>query len=74
MLINEVFPEVKRKGVTGLEKVSISTMEKNYEVEFFLVLQFNSLAPVKIFACEKYDKTNISNNTKRILSKYDRIA
>ena len=31
MLINEVFPTVKRKGVEGLEKVSISTMVKNDE-------------------------------------------
>ena len=28
MLINEVFPAVKKKGVKGLEKVSISTQEK----------------------------------------------
>ena len=43
MLINEVFPAVKEKGVAGLEKVSISTMEKENERECFLVLQFDSL-------------------------------
>ena len=31
MLINEVFPTVKRNGVTGLEKVSISTKNKKDE-------------------------------------------
>ena len=35
MLINEVFPAVKKKGVEGLENVSISTQEKKDEVEFF---------------------------------------
>ncbi|MBC3759413.1 antibiotic biosynthesis monooxygenase [Hyunsoonleella sp. SJ7] len=74
MLINEVFPEVKRKGVKGLEKVSISTMEKNDEMEFFLVLQFDSLESVKMFAGEKYETAYIPENAKSVLSKYDGTA
>lgn len=74
LLINEVFPEVKRKGVEGLEKVSISTMEKNDEMEFFLVLQFDSLESVKMFAGEKYDMAYIPDNAKRVLSRYDDTA
>lgn len=74
MLINEVFPEVKRKGVKGLEKVSISTMEKKDEMEFFLVLQFDSLDSVKMFAGEEYEKAYIPDNAKRVLSRYDQTA
>lgn len=74
MLINEVFPEVKRKGVEGLEKVSISTMEKNDEVEFFLVLQFDSLDSVKMFAGEKFEMAYIPDNAKRVLVRYDKTA
>lgn len=74
MLINEVFPEVNRKGVKGLEKVSISTFEKNNEVEFFLVLQFDSLESVKKFAGEEYEKAYIPDNAKRVLSRYDENA
>ena len=74
MLINEVFPAVKRKGVEGLEKVSISTLEKNHEMEFFLVLQFDSLESVKMFAGEKYDMAYIPDNAKRVLSRYDNTA
>ena len=74
MLINEVFPEVKRKGVEGIEKVSISTMEKNDEIEFFLVLQFDSLDSVKMFAGENYEKAYIPDNAKRVLSRYDETA
>ncbi|MDO6435844.1 hypothetical protein Q4534_00430 [Cyclobacterium sp. 1_MG-2023] len=74
MLINEVFPEVKRKGVAGLEKVSISTSEKNDEVEFFLILQFESLESVKMFAGEKYELAYIPDNAKRVLSRYDATA
>ncbi|SHI33719.1 hypothetical protein [Algibacter luteus] len=74
MLINEVFPEVKRKGVEGLEKVSISTMEKNDEMEFFLILQFDSLDSVKMFAGEKYEMAYIPDNAKRVLARYDKTA
>lgn len=74
MLINEVFPEVKKNGVEGLEKVSISTMEKNDEMEFFLVLQFDSLESVKMFAGEKYDMAYIPDNAKCVLSRYDETA
>ena len=74
MLINEVFPTVKRKGGVGLEKVSISTMEKKDEVEFFLVLQFDSLDSVKMFAGENYKMAYIPDNAKRVLSRYDETA
>ena len=74
MLRNEVFPEVKRKGVKGLEKVSISTSEKPDEVEFFLVLQFDSIESVKMFAGEHYETAYIPDNAKRILKRYDTTA
>ena len=74
LLINEVFPAVKRKGVVGLEKVSISTMKKTDEVEFFLVLQFDSLEAVKSFAGDNYEKAYIPENAKRVLLRYDNTA
>ena len=74
MLINEVFPAVAKKGVDGLEKVSISTMQKKDEVEFFLILQFDSLDAVKKFAGEKYEKAYIPDNAKRVLTRYDETA
>ncbi|WP_051227897.1 hypothetical protein [Gillisia sp. JM1] len=66
MLINEVFPTVKKNGVTGLEKVSISTKNKKDEVEFFLILQFDSLNSVKSFACENYEKAYIPDDAKQV--------
>ena len=74
MLIHEVFPEVKRKGVEGLEKVSISTLEKDHEMEFFLVLQFDSLESVKMFAGDNYETAYIPDNAKLVLSRYDETA
>ena len=74
MLINEVFPAVKEKGVDGLEKVSISTAKSGDEVEFFLVLQFDSLESVKIFAGKDYQTAYIPDNAKKVLARYDRTA
>ncbi|GLR19600.1 hypothetical protein [Portibacter lacus] len=74
MLINEVFPTVKRNGVDGLEKVSISTKKMNDEVEFFLVLQFDSIDSVKIFSGENYEKAYVPDNAKRVLKRYDSKA
>ncbi|PCE66338.1 antibiotic biosynthesis monooxygenase [Sediminicola luteus] len=71
MLAQEVFPAVKAKGVTGLEKVSIATQELEHEVEFFLTLQFDNLASVKQFAGDDYIKAYIPDNAKKVLSRYD---
>lgn len=74
MLINEVFPTVKKNGVTGLEKVSISTKKIKDEVEFFLILQFNSMEAVITFAGDSYKKAYIPENALRVLKRYDKTA
>ena len=74
MLIHEVFPAVKKKGVLGLEKVSISTQNIEDEVEFFLVLQFDSIDSVKQFAGVNYKNAYIPENAKKILKRYDKTA
>ena len=74
MLINDVFPTVKKNGVTGLEKVSIAIKNKMDEVEFFLTLQFDSLDAVKAFAGENYEQAYIPENAKRVLKKYEKTA
>ena len=74
MLINEVFPAVKKKGVKGLEKVSISIQNKGEEVEFFLILQFESLDAVRTFAGENYEIAYIPENAQRVLLRYEETA
>ena len=74
MLINEVFPVVKKKGVVGLEKVSISVQNKKDEVEFFLILQFDSMDAVKSFAGDNYEIAYIPDNAQRVLLRYEKTA
>ena len=67
LLINKIFPAVKKKGVIGLEKVSISIQHKKKEVEFFLILQFDSLEAVKTFAGENYELAYMPEEAQRVL-------
>ncbi len=73
-LVNEVFPTVKKKGVAGLEKVSISTRNSADEVQFFLVLQFRSLDAVRAFAGEDYQMAYIPEKAKQLLIRYEHTA
>ena len=74
MLINEIFPAIKKKGVDGLEKVSISIQHKENEVEFFITIQFDSLDSVKTFAGENYKRASIPENAQQVLLRYDKTA
>jgi hypothetical protein len=74
LLEEEVFPGVKKKGVVGLEKVSISTRRIEDEVEFLLVLQFETLDAVRSFAGEDYEVAYIPDSAAKILSRYDATA
>ncbi|WP_276390072.1 antibiotic biosynthesis monooxygenase [Eudoraea chungangensis] len=70
MLVREVFPAVQKKGVTGLEKVSISKKSVEDEVEFLLLLRFDCLESVKTFAGEDYEAAYIPENAKQVLLRY----
>jgi hypothetical protein len=74
LLINEIFPTIKQNGITGLEKVSISTINKMDEVEFFLVLQFDSINDVISFAGVNYENAYIPDNAKSVLKRYNKKA
>ena len=74
MLVNEVLSVVKKKGVKELEKVSISRLDKEEEVEFFLILQFDSIESVNTFAGENYKIAYIPENTKKVLLRYDKTS
>ncbi|MCF6360686.1 MAG: hypothetical protein L3J29_07980 [Cyclobacteriaceae bacterium] len=45
LLINEVFSTIKKKGVSGLEKVSITIKNRKDEVDFFKSFNLIHLMP-----------------------------
>jgi len=43
-------------------------------LEFFLVLQFNSLDAIKSFVGDNFENSYIPKNTKQVLKRYDKTA
>jgi hypothetical protein len=74
LLINKIFPAVQKKGVKGLEKVSISIQNKKAEVEFLLILQFDSIDAVKTFAGANYEIAYIPEEAQQVLLRYEETA
>lgn len=74
LLINEIFPDVQKKGVKGLEKVSISIQNQKDEVEFLLILHFESLSAVKTFSGANYKIAFIPDKAKSVLLRYEEEA
>ena len=74
MLINEIFPAVKKSGVAGLEKVSISIKQNPEDVEFLLILQFDCLESVKTFAGENFQMAYIPDAARGVLLRYEETA
>ena len=74
LLINKIFPAVKKKGVKGLEKVSITIQQQLEEVEFFLILEFTSIDAVKTFAGENYKIAYMPEEAQRVLLRYEETA
>jgi len=74
LLINKIFPAVQKKGVKGLEKVSISIQNKKEEVEFLLILQFDYIDAVKILAGANYETAYIPEEAQQVLLRYEKTA
>ena len=74
LLINEIFRGVQKEGVKGLEKVTITRQIKNEEVEFLLILVFDSLDAIKAFAGVNYEIAYMPDKAKQVLLRYDETA
>lgn len=74
LLINEIFPQIQKKGIEGLLKVNIYRQNMKEEVEFLLVIQFNSLENVKTFAGDDYEIAYIPEKARQVLLRYDKTA
>jgi len=74
MLVEEIFPTVKKRGVTGLEKVTITTKDLGHKIEFLLLLEFSSLDAVKSFVGENYEVAYMPENAQKILLDYEHTA
>ena len=71
LLKEEIFPAIAAKNVSGYRGIQLLRRQLSNEVEFITIMQFDSLASVKQFAGEDYEKSYVPNKAKQVLSRHD---
>ena len=71
LLKKEIFPTIASKNISGYRGIQLLRRQLSSEVEFITIMQFDSLAAVKQFAGEDYEKSYVPEKAKKVLSKHD---
>jgi len=71
LLKREIFPMIASKKISGYRGIQLLRRQLDSEVEFITIMQFDSLAAVKQFAGEDYEKSYVPEKAKKVLSKHD---
>jgi heme-degrading monooxygenase HmoA len=71
LLKKEIFPTIASKNVPGYRGIQLLRRQLDNEVEFIVVMQFESLEAVKQFAGEDYEKAYVPDKARRVLSRHD---
>ncbi len=74
LLRDEVLVEIGRRGIPGYRGVQLLRREREGEVEFVTLMWFDTLADVKMFAGEDYERSVVPPNAQALLSRYDMKA
>ena len=71
MLNEEILTGIKKKNIKGFIDIQLLIRKLNDEVEFVTIMRFDSLASVKEFAGEDYERAVIYPDAKPLLLRYD---
>ena len=71
LLKEEIFPSIAAKNVSGYRGIQLLRRQLSNEVEFITIMQFDSLASIKQFAGEDYEKSYVPDKAKQVLSRHD---
>ncbi len=71
LLRDEIFPGIVAKGVAGYHGVDLLRREVGREVEFTTIMWFDSLADVKAFAGEDYERAYVPTSARAVLARFD---
>jgi len=71
LLKREIFPTIASKKISGYRGIQLLRRQLDNEVEFITIMQFDSLAAVKQFAGEDYEKSYVPEKAKKVLLKHD---
>jgi antibiotic biosynthesis monooxygenase (ABM) superfamily enzyme len=71
MLNEEILTGIKKRNIKGFIDIQLLIRKLGNEVEFVTIMRFDSLASVKEFAGEDYEKAVIYADAKPLLLRYD---
>ncbi len=74
ILKHEVMHEIEGKEVTGFKEIRLLKRPHDTEVEFITIMLFESIADIKKFAGEDYEKAFVPEVAQAILKRYDKVV
>ena len=74
ILKHEVMHEIEGKEVTGFKEIRLLKRPHDTEVEFITIMLFESIADIKKFAGEDYEKAFVPKIAQAILKRYDKLV
>lgn len=74
LLLEQVLPGIAAKGVPGYRGVRVQRRDLDDVVEFMTVMRFDSLAAVREFAGEDYERAYVPPEARAVLARFDERA
>jgi antibiotic biosynthesis monooxygenase (ABM) superfamily enzyme len=71
LLLDEIFPEIRAKGIAGFRKISLLRRTVGDEVEFLTIMHFDSWGAVRAFAGEDYERAWVPAKARALLARFD---
>lgn len=74
LLRDEVLVGIKNRNINGLEDIQLLRRDEGSEVEFLVVMTFESVQSIKAFVGEDYEVAYVPEKARAILSRFDERA
>ncbi len=74
LLKEEIFHGIAAKNVQGYKGIELLRRQLGEETEFTTIMHFETIADVKAFAGEDYEKAYVPEKARAILSRFDAVS
>jgi heme-degrading monooxygenase HmoA len=71
LLREEIFVGIENREIEGFRRIQLLRRDLGEEVEFITIMEFDSLAAVKVFAGNDYEAAVVPPKARAVLSRFD---
>jgi antibiotic biosynthesis monooxygenase (ABM) superfamily enzyme len=71
LLLNEIFPGIAARELSGYRGISLMKRPLGSEVEFVTVMWFDDFDSVRAFAGAEFDRAVVPEKAREVLSRFD---